>query len=116
MIFQLVRKVKLLLNPIKAGQVFYGDTADFYFGVMEQALHGLRDLEGKEKQHYWHGPDTYRLTVVSTQMPYYRCDSDVLTRTVENGNFLWKARSLPRRMHKQRFHELIVEGKIKRIK
>lgn len=95
-----------------------GDCSDFGLGrQIEQIMHGLRSIDGSVPFTYWHGPDTYRLTVESTAMPYYILKAEVLTRNIDNnGQFVWKERNQVRRIWKSKIHSMILEGSIIRSK
>lgn len=114
MIRKLIRRIKLFVQPVELQQVYLGDVGDFDFKAMEQALHGLRDLSGNLKHHHWVGPETYRITIEEVLGTYYRCKSEVLTRDVNDGKFVWKSRTNVRRIDRNHFRYMIVEGKLKK--
>lgn len=117
MIFKLFRKIKLALKPLKQGDVLYGNCADFKMSSgITQIRHGLRSIEGDLVFTYWHGYNTYRVTILNASMPYYIFDGEVLTRDMDSlGQFVWKKRTSPNRMWKRLIHDMIVEGKLARL-
>lgn len=117
MINKLLRKVGLLLNPLKKGDILLGDCSDFGLNTqLEQVRHDLRDISGDITHTHWVGSDTYRLTILITAMPsYYVLKAEVLTRTIEDDQFVWKKRYIDRRINKQKIHDMLLAGKIGKL-
>lgn len=108
-------KVKLFLRSPKNGDIYYGDAKDFALGrSLEKALHGVKDKSGDDIWAIIPGQDTYRLIMESTAMPtYYRLEAEVLAFSMYDP-MTWLKRRVPRRIDKNRFHEMILEGKVVR--
>lgn len=116
MIRGLLTKIKLLFDPPKKGDVYVGDSFDFMAGsVVEQILHGLRDRNGDLLYTRLDGPESYKLTVVLDSMPYYCIDCEVLVRN-DSGHpkYVWMKRTQARRIWKDRFEQMIVDGRVKK--
>jgi len=116
MITKLYRKIQLKLQPLKKGDVLMGDCCDFNMSSMlNQIRHGLRSYEGNLKHSFWHGDNTYRITILSVSMPYYIFSGEVLTRNMDDtGQFVWVKRILPNRISKAKIIDMILTGRLKR--
>jgi hypothetical protein len=116
MLKKLLTRIKLKIDPPRPGDVFFGDPFEFIFGsLIEYSLHGTRNLYGMVVWHPIPSNGCYRLTVESDSMPYYRCTSEVLCTSYDGDERAWKKRSQPRRISKHVFHDMIVEGRLKKI-
>lgn len=116
MITKLYRRLQLILKPLKKGDVLFGDCSDFSMStVANQIRHGLRSYDGTLEHSFWHGENTYRITILSASMPYYVLDGEVLTRKVDDtGQFVWMKRVLPNRIMKAKIEDMILTGRLKR--
>ena len=117
MIDRLIRRFKLWRNPPYKGDVYYGDPFDFIIGSpIEQRLHKMFDQSGNTRLWYPIPSDsTVRLTIEADSMPYYRCTCEVLVTSVSDKNkHEWLKRVQPRRILKDRFHEMILDGRLKK--
>lgn len=117
MIRRLINRIKLALNPPKAGDVYYGDPFDFVLGkLLERVLHDMVNIHGDILWEIIPSDDCIRLTVDSASMPYYICASEALCRRVkgEGNNIEWRKRSLQRRLLKEEFHKMIIDGRLKK--
>lgn len=115
MIFGLVKKIRLLLmrRPRK-GDVYEGDAFDFLAGnYIEPILHGMRDKYGNISAVRADGPGSYKFLVSSTAMPYYILHCSILVIDCKTSKFEWKTRCQPRRVKKETFHEMILDGRLK---
>lgn len=112
-----IRKVKLYFDPPSRGDRFYGDPLNFVVcSTIEQALHGTRTIRGDAQWSVVPSEHCYRLTVESDSMPYYRCTSEVLASNLNNlSEKRWLKRVQPRRILKEKFHEMIIDGSIERL-
>jgi hypothetical protein len=111
----MLRAIRLYFCRPKPGDVYLGDAFDFMAGkIIEQVMHGMRDREGNELYTRVDGPGTYKFLLASDSMPYYRLDCQVLVKDNHTSKFEWKSRIQPRRIKKDVFKELIVEGKVKK--
>lgn len=110
-----LRTASITINPPKKGDQFLGQSQDFVMGSVERSLHRLNDLSGAAKLFHFSGLDTYKLTVTNTQMPYYICEAAVLTKPIQPTDYFeWSPRVQVRRMSKEKFKSMFVEGKIRR--
>lgn len=110
------RKLKLkFLNPPKEGDAYYSDSLFYVIANnIEKVMHGMRDKHGDAIWQVIPGDDTYRLTIESTMMPYYRCKAEVLATNVDFSQKKWLSRSQPRRISKEKFLDMILDGEIKK--
>jgi hypothetical protein len=109
------RKLQLMFNPPRTGDVFYGDPFEFIIGrVTEHVLHGTRSIYGYAAWNPSPADQCYRLTVESDAMPYYRCTGEALCVSADGEEKAWKKRSQPRRIYKNVFHDMIAEGRLKK--
>jgi len=114
MLKRLLRSLSFIINSPKTGDQFFGESQDHITGSLESALHGLNALNGGVS-FYFHGKDTYRLTVVSTAMPYYILQAAVLVKPIEPTKYFeWSERIQRRRISKDKFKEMFLQGKIRR--
>lgn len=118
MIKELARKIELYFYPPYPGDVYYGDPFEFVIGKpMEQVLHKMRSVGGHEA--FWEAvPSEHcvRLTIESDSMPYYRCTSEILATNVANqSEKKWLRRVQPRRILKEVFHQMIIDGRIEKL-
>ncbi len=115
MLKRFLRRLSFAFNPPQPGDNFLGRSQDFVSGRVEGILHGLTHTSGDTKLFHFNGLDTYKLTIVSTIMPYYICESAVLTKPIEPTDyFLWSTRIQKRRMSKQKFKQMFIEGNLRR--
>lgn len=115
MIRRLIRRIKVSFDPPKVGDTYYGDPFDFICGSpLEHALHRTRKIGGEPIWNVIVSDGCYRLTVESTSMPYYRCTSEVLCEHAQSGSKEWQVRVQPRRISKENFKQMIIDGRIKR--
>ena len=116
MIGKALRKIGLLLNPPKNGDVYYGDILYFVLGNnIEFVLHGLTDKTGKLMYSPIPSEDCYRLTVIDylSETDQIVCHSEVFCKMVpEHPNDVgnWRPRTQPRRISQVYFKNLIVNG------
>lgn len=114
MIRGLLTKLKLRICPPMKGDTFIGDSFEFMAGnTVEQILHGLSNFHGDVLYSRPDGPDTYRMTIISTSMPYYKVNCEVLVKDNLTHKYVWKERSQPKRIMKDAFHDMIVSGRIR---
>jgi hypothetical protein len=117
MIRRLIAKYKLWRDSPYKGDIFYGDPFDFVIGsAVEQRLHGMYERTGNTRLwEYIPSDGTYRLTIEMDSMPYYRCTSEVLCTNVNDpAEKKWLKRVQPRRIPKDKFHEMILDGRLKK--
>lgn len=116
MIAKFFRSIKLLLNPPKVGDVYYGDPLNFTNGPFEKNLHGLKDKYGDTTWEIIPSDGCYRFIVDNASLPaYYRCESEVLCRDKRGDNVVrWMKRCQPRRINKGSFERMIIEGQLKK--
>lgn len=113
MIRRLIERVKLYRNPPKAGDVFWTDSFDFLAGrVLEHIFHGLRRYGGEPLYEPIHGEKTYRMEIISSSMPYYVIRCDVLAQHVNDKRKDWFRRSRDRRVPKDAFNQMVIDGSI----
>jgi len=118
MISRLIAKIGLYFSPPQKGDVYYGNPFDFIIGnKMEQNMHGLRNISGDPLWHVTPSNQCYRLTIKSRSMPfYYICRSEVLATDWGNPSRKeWLKRAEPRRIPKEKFHELILNGSLEKL-
>lgn len=107
----LFRKIRLMIKPIKKGDVLMCDHSAICTGrYVPLILHGLVSIEGDITHKPWPGPDTYRMTVTNVSMPYYVLDAEILTIESATAQFVWKQRITPRRISKHEIHSMILDG------
>jgi hypothetical protein len=115
MIRQFLMKWKLKLYPPLLGEIYYGDPFDFILGnLVEHCLHGTKTAYGTPAWEPIISDGCYRLTIESDAMPYYRCTAEVLCVSADGDTKAWKKRSQPRRIAKERFHDMIMDGRLKK--
>lgn len=116
MIRRLIKKIKLRFYPPKSGDVYVGDPFFFFIGKnVEYILHGMRNKYGDPLWCTFPGSTTYRMTIESDAMPYYRCTSEVLAYAKDGSTKRWMKRSQPRRIKKNTFINLILDGKLEKV-
>lgn len=114
MFSRLIRKFNLFLDPPKKGDVFYGDSLFFVVHKpMEYVLHGLKNINGETVFHPVPSKGAYRVTIELCGHLYYVLDSEVFCKdgtekTLYDG--IWCKRSQPKRIAKEMFEELILNG------
>jgi hypothetical protein len=115
MIRRLIRRIKIPFDPPKVGDIYYGDPFDFICGSpFEHVLHRTKSIYGDPIWNVVASDGCYRLTIESESMPYYRCKAEVLCENVHGYGKEWLERVQPRRISKDRFREMIIDGRIKR--
>ncbi len=112
-----IRRFRLNRIKVDEGDVYYGDPFDWIIGShVEQAMCRMRDPSGYNR--LWDpipSFGTVRLTVDSDSMPYYRCTMEVLASKVNDPQTMdWLRRADPKRISKDKFKEMILEGKLKK--
>jgi hypothetical protein len=112
-------KLKLSFTPPKKGDIYIGDNFDFLIGKpMEQILHGLRNRNGDPIYDPAIGIDSYKVTIIRDSMPYYvlECHSLVYATGSKSGSteFKWLKRNQDRRIMKDLFQDMILEGRLKK--
>jgi hypothetical protein len=60
--------------------------------------------------------NNYRLTLVSVQPTYYVFEAELLAVNVKFSAFSWLPRSMPRRINKELFHQLLLLNKFNKVK
>jgi hypothetical protein len=113
MIKRLFNKIMLWLKPPKKGDIYYADSLHFVVGKpIEHILHGLKDKYGQSIWTVMQGKCCYRLTIETDVMPYYTCRSEVFCYgdLCNNNIGEWMKRTQPKRISKEYFKQLIVEG------
>jgi hypothetical protein len=124
MSLKILTKIKLLLKPPKVGDIFYGDPVSFVIGrPVEQVLHGLKDPSGTTLAEPVPSEDCYALTIVSdSQHAYYVLNAMVFCRrknlpdSASQGFGEWKPRSQVRRIPRDVFKKMVVDGILKKGK
>jgi hypothetical protein len=115
MIKGLFNLAKAYVSPPKVGDVYYGHPIDLLtHGTFEGVLHGLRARGGDALWDIIPSSDAYRLTVMSTSMPYYICQGEVLAQNKDTLKKEWMPRSHARRIRKEIFRSMLVEGRIEK--
>ena len=114
----LYKKFRLYFNPIKPGEVYYGNPKNFIVGKpMEYILHGLKDTTGTTMWHPIPSDCCYKLTIKnhSPEKDLYECESEVLCDT-EKGLHLvdWHRRSQRKNISKPIFEYFILNGLLER--
>lgn len=115
---KLVRKIKLYFDPPYERDCYYGDPFEFIIGKpLERVLHKMTTNTGDTLWETVPSDRCYRLTIESCSMPsYYRCTSEVLATSVNDpSDKKWLKRSQPRRILKEVFHQMIIDGRIERL-
>lgn len=117
MIKRLIRKIKLHFDPPFKRDCYYTDPFGFIIGnALEQILHGMRTTNGDVLWEPVPSDRCYRLTIEMDSMPYYRCTSEVLVTSVSNpSEKKWIKRVQPKRILKEKFHEMILDGRLERV-
>jgi hypothetical protein len=111
MIVKFIRNIKYKLNPPKKGDVYYGDPLFFVMGrPVEYVLHSLVNKNGDHIFKIVPSPECYRLTIENDSMPYYIVKSEVFC--TNSDSFLWKERIQARRIKKDLFKEMVLEGQL----
>ena len=113
---KLFKKIHLYFNPPKNGDVFFGDPFDFLCDSNWERLHyPMSDRHGHDTWSFVPGTNTYRFTIESAAMPYYRCKAEILAANREEPfRKCWIERSQPRRIWKKDFLRLILEDRMVR--
>jgi hypothetical protein len=118
MLFRLYTKVKLWIRPPKSRDAYCANPKNFVIGKpIEQVLHGLKNKHGETIYFPMPSDDCYRLTIESDVMPYYICMSEVFIhgKNWDNNFGLWMKRSQPKRIGKDYFKQLIVDGILRKV-
>lgn len=118
MILNLFRRIQLSLNQPKNGDSFFADPLDFMCdSLSERIFFEMTDRHGHTLWNFIHGNNTYRFTILSTAMPYYICDVEIMVSSRENPNKrVWLKRTRQRRIWKKDFHRLILENRMVKTK
>lgn len=115
MILRLINRIKFHLNPPKKGDVYFGDPFDFVCGkLIEHVMHRTKSISGETIWQVIVSDGAYKLTIESDAMPYYRCKAEVLCENVAGYGKEWLERVQPRRISKEVFKQMIIDGRIKR--
>jgi len=109
-----VRKIKLILNPPKSGDVFYGDPIFFIIHKpIEYVLHGLKNKHGENICDPIPSKGCFRLTISLCGHIYFLLDSEILCKFNDDegqGSWFWMKRTQPKRLAKEALEELILSG------
>jgi hypothetical protein len=117
MITRFIRKISLFFNPIKAGDVFYGDPVWWVLPrPIEMVLHGLKDKEGNTLYRPVPSEGCYKVTVEGDYDSYFKLRSEVLCNTDASYTSIWKQRSQPRRMPRLILEQYILSALLWREK
>ena len=116
MFIRLFRKISLLLNPPKKGDVYYGDPVWWIIHKpVEHILHGLKDKYGNNLYDPIPSGDCFRLTITNTSMEsYYVLDSEVFCRSKNSNVSIWMKRTQPRRMGKETLEQFVLAGMLRK--
>jgi hypothetical protein len=116
MIRKFLDRWKIKKNLPKTDDVFWADTFDFVRGkFLEKARHGLYNENGDLIFEPIYGPQTYRLKIRSAGMPYYIIQCELLAYDTRDVNTkCWFNRTSPRRILKEEFHSMILDGRVKK--
>lgn len=115
----MINKLKFCFNPPKVGNVYYSDPIYFVISKpIEHVLHALTNKYGNKIYHPVSSNFCYRLTVESDSLPsYYICKSEVFCKGVDDNGIvdfnnigIWKERSQPKRIKKDFFKEMVLNG------
>jgi hypothetical protein len=107
-----IRKFKLFLRPPKKGDVFYGDPLWFVIHrPIEYILHGLKDKNGTTIHHPIPSKDCFCVVIEHCGNENYIVGTEVFCDTKTNNNIgIWFKRSQPKRIAKEMFEELVLNG------
>ena len=108
------RKIALFFNPPKVGDVYFADPFDFMCDAnSERIFYTMTDRQGQSIWHFVPGALTYRYTIESVGMPYYRCRVEILVSNYKDPyRKQWLERCMPKRIWKKDFKRLILEGRM----
>lgn len=114
MVTRFFRKLAFYFKPPKKGDVFLGDPLWFVVGrPIEYILHGLKDREGNTVWEPVPSMGCFKLKFdINVGNLYYVLGSEVLCRKDVDNAYVWMKRSQPRRMAKEMFRELYLNGMV----
>lgn len=117
MFLRIVRKIGLLIKPPKKGDIFHGDPVWFIIPrPIEMVLHGLKDKFGTNLYDPIPSKDCFRFTIEQCGNEIYILNSEVLCRNKFSDMLVWMKRTQPRRIGKDMFEEMFLNGLLWRMK
>lgn len=114
--FKTIRKLLFRRRLPVVGETYSGDAFYFVFAKpVEKILFGMVDIHGDSVWEECSGPDSYRLKILNSAMPYYICDAEVLCHQ-NFKTYKWLKRSQPRRIGKKVLKDMVTGKELKLLR